>query len=498
MSHLFGAVTITALKILYGICIVILSLYGFNSLGLVILYLLSSKKASLEKNITQRTLKNWPKVTIQLPIFNESTIIERLLNAVTAQVYPKECLEIQVLDDSTDETTQQAEKLVAQYAAEGFNIRVLHRDDRTGYKAGALAEGLQRASGEYVAVFDADFVPGPDWLKKMIPQFDDPQIGCVQSRWGHINYRYNLLTSAEGLGLDGHFIIEQNARARNQLFLGFNGSGGVWRKACIQDSGGWQSDTLTEDLDLSYRAQLKGWRIVYCPDITVPGELPAQMDAFKNQQYRWAKGSAQTLIKLGGEVIKSESPWYKRLFGIMHLSMYMPFPFMVATLLLTLPIAIYVPNYMNHFGWSVLASLGPPLVYLTAHTGQMPHLRDRLVRLPALLMLGLGISLNSAFAVFSGIFTKGGVFTRTPKYNIRNQKDKWTENRYALKTNPIVLGELLLGFYALITVMALWNTSTGRAIAPGMIYYGFSYLFVASMSLAQSWKLYRARRQADF
>ncbi len=497
MNHLFWAVMLTALKILYGVCIVILSLYGFNSLGLAILYLLSSKKASIEKNQGWKTPLRWPKVTIQLPVFNESTIIPRLLEAVTSQDYPRDCLQIQVLDDSTDETTEIAQTLIEQYQSKGYNITLVHRDDRAGYKAGALSEGLKTAEGDFVAVFDADFVPGPDWLRRMVPHFDSPDIGCVQSRWGHINYKYNILTNVEGLGLDGHFSVEQNARARNQLFLGFNGSGGIWCKSCIEDSGGWQSDTLTEDLDLSYRAQLKGWTIRYCPDIVVPGELPAQLDAFRNQQYRWAKGSAQTLLKLGGPVLKSQTPWYKRLMGIMHLSMYMPFPFMVAMLLLTLPVALFAPSIMRYFGWTILASFGPPLLYTVSHSSQAPHLYDRLIRLPGLLLLGLGISLNSAFAVISGVFTKGGVFNRTPKFNIRNQKDNWVANKYALPTNPVVWGELILGLYALFTVYWLWDTLPGKAIAPGMIYYAVSYLFVAFMSFSQSWKLHQHQSQTN-
>jgi cellulose synthase/poly-beta-1,6-N-acetylglucosamine synthase-like glycosyltransferase len=487
---------LTVLKIVYGVCIVVLSLYGFNSLGLAVLYLLSSKKTSIEQNQHRVPLKSWPKVTIQLPIFNESSIVERLLQAVTGQDYPRDRLEIQVLDDSTDDTTELVRCLCDKYRAKGFKICLIHRDDRSGYKAGALEAGMKIADGEFLAVFDADFVPGPDWLRQMIPNFDSPQIGCVQSRWGHLNYKYNLLTNAEGLGLDGHFIVEQNARARNHLFMGFNGSGGIWRKVCIMDAGGWSADTLTEDLDLSYRAQLNGWRIRYQPEIVVPGELPAQLDAFKNQQYRWAKGSAQTLVKLGGTIIRSPNPWYKRLMGIMHLSMYIPFPFMVVALLLTLPVALFAPSTMRYFGWTILASLGPPILYSVSHTGQPPHAWERLLRLPSLLMLGLGISLNSAAAVISGIFTKGGVFNRTPKFNIRNPKDDWATNKYALPTNPVVWGELILGIYALFTVYALWNTTSGRAIAPGMIYYAISYLFVALMSFTQSWKLHRNHSEA--
>ncbi len=496
MNSTVTAVMLTVLKILYGICIVVLSIYGFNSFGLAILYLLTQKKSSAEQAGKQTPQSGWPRVTIQLPIYNESSIVSRLLKAVAAQEYPRDRYQIQVLDDSTDETTRLAGKLVADYRARGWDICLIHRENRVGYKAGALGEGLKEATGELIAIFDADFVPGPDWLRSIVVHFDDPGVGCVQSRWGHLNTGYNLLTNAETLGLDGHFIVEQNARFLSDLFLGFNGSAGIWRKSCIEDAGGWQADTLTEDLDLSYRAQLKGWRIRYQPDIIVPGELPAQVDAFKNQQYRWAKGSAQTLRKLGGPILKAPVPWYKRMMGLIHLSMYMPFPFMVAAVLLTLPIALYANNVMKYFSWTILASLGPPLLYTIGRTSQLPHFRDRLLRLPALLLIGMGISLNSGYAVLSGIFTNGGVFNRTPKFNIRGSQGNWARNKYALPTNPVVWGELLMGGYALFTVYFLWGTTLGKAIAPGMIYYAISYLFMATISFLQSWQMHRAKTGA--
>jgi cellulose synthase/poly-beta-1,6-N-acetylglucosamine synthase-like glycosyltransferase len=302
-----------------------------------------------------------------------------------------------------------------------------------------------------------------------------------------------MLTGAEALGLDGHFMVEQNARSRSHLFMGFNGSGGIWRRKCMEEAGGWQSDTLTEDLDLSYRAQLKGWRIYYRDDIVVPGELPAQVDAFKNQQYRWAKGSAQTFRKLGKPVLTSKTPWYKRVLGIMHLSMYMPFPFMVGVLVLTLPVALYARSLMNYFGWTMIASFGPPLVYTIGRTAYLPRFRDRLLRLPALLMIGLGVSLNSSFAVLSGLFTKGGVFNRTPKFNIRGKSENWAGKQYALPTNPVVWGELFLGAYSLFTVYILWHSTMGKALIPGVFYYAISYFFIAFMSIGQSWQMFVAK-----
>ncbi len=490
MTHPFTTIPLVVLITLYSFCIIILSFFGFNSLSLAVLYLINRRKQKKVVDKT-KTTGEWPFVTIQLPIYNESTIIERLIDSMIKLDYPPDRYEIQVLDDSTDETTELAENLVERYRGQGRDITLIHRDDRTGYKAGALSEGLKRAKGEFLAIFDADFTPGPEWLKRTIVNFDHPRIGCVQTRWGHLNYRYNMITNAVGLALDAHFMVEQNARSLSDLFLGFNGSGGLWRKAAIIDAGGWASDTLTEDLDLSYRAQLKGWRIVYTPEIEVPGELPAQMDAFKAQQYRWAKGSAQTLRKLGGIILRAKVPWYKKVMAILHLSMYVPFPFMLASMLLTLPIAYYANHVMKYFSWTILASLGPPLLYSIAHTTYVPRLRDRLVRLPMLLLLGLGMSLNSGFAVISGLFTKGGVFQRTPKFNIKGQKGTWTNNRYALSMNPVVFGEILLGFYAIFTVVVLWQSGMGKVIAPGMFYYAISYFFMAMISLIQSWQHWR-------
>ncbi|MCL4560650.1 MAG: glycosyltransferase [Chloroflexi bacterium] len=489
MSHSLATTLVVVLEAVYTICVVTLSIYGFNSLGLVILYLFSKRPA--ERPQLRVKDADLPRVTIQLPIFNEQNIIERLLQAVTSQDYPRELCQIQVLDDSTDETTEIATRLVEQYRSQGWDIQIYHRSVRTGYKAGALAEGLKNATGEFVAIFDADFVPAPDWLRSVLAGFDNPKVGCVQSRWVHLNSRYNLLTNAVSLGLDAHFIVEQNARYRSDLFLGFNGSGGIWRKACIEDAGGWQIDTLTEDLDLSYRAQLKGWQIRYNPNIVVPGEVPAQVDAFKTQQYRWAKGSAQTLRKLGGTILKSDLPWQKRVMAIMHLSMYVPFPFMILTLLLTLPIALYAGHFMTLFSWTILSSLGPPLLYTIARTNHLPRFWDRLVRLPPLLMLGLGMSLNEGFAVISGIFTKGGVFNRTPKFNLRGRQGNWTQNKYALPINPVVWGELALAGYALFTVLKLWDTTMGKVIVPGMAYYALSYIMIAGSSILQRLEMQR-------
>lgn len=485
----------TVLKILYSVCIISLSLYGVNSLVLTTLYLLSNRRRKSRTKWDENG--PWPHITIQLPIYNESYIVDRLLNAMVEQDYPRECLQIQVLDDSTDDTTEKASCLVDEYQAKGIDIQLIHRTNRTGYKAGALANGMSQASGDFLAIFDADFVPPRQWLRRVMAEFTDPEVGCMQTRWGHLNSNYNLLTRAETLMLDGHFVVEQGARYGSNLFMGFNGSGGIWRKKCIEDAGGWQSDTLTEDLDLSYRAQLKGWRIEYLSEVVVPGELPAQLEAFKSQQYRWAKGSIQTFRKLAKTVITADLPLRVRLAALMHLSMYAPFPFAIMILLLTLPIVLYASPFIKYFPFSILATLGPPLMYAVSRTNHLPRFRDRLLLLPLISILGIGISLNTGAAVFAGLFTKGGVFNRTPKFNLRGRKDTWVKEKYLLPSNPVVYGELLMGVYALYSVYILWTSAAGKGMALGVILYAVGFLFVAGMSFVQSWQQYRRLRTSN-
>ena len=293
---------ISLIGVFYFVLTAVLALYGFHNLITTVIYL-SMKPSRRQKGKTD-PLKVWPPVTVQLPIFNEKYTIERLLHAVTRLDYPIECLQIQVLDDSTDDTYALVARLVDEYKSQGINIELVHRVDRTGYKAGALNHGLKSATGELIAIFDADFVPKRDWLKRTVPSFQNPKLGCLQTRWGHTNQQYNSLTRAEAMGIDGHFIIEQTVRSKNGFFLNFNGTAGLWRRACIEDAGGWQWDTLTEDLDLSYRAQMRGWKFDYLPDVVVPAELPPQVEAYKKQQFRWAKGSFQVVRKILPSVLR--------------------------------------------------------------------------------------------------------------------------------------------------------------------------------------------------
>ena len=308
-------------EVLYGVCVLLLSLYGANSLVLIWLFLRHRDDSGAEPLAPE----TWPHVTVQLPIYNELHIVERLLTAAARLDYPGDRLEIQVLDDSTDETRRVASQTVARLRAQGTDIVHIVRPNRAGYKAGALAAGLDQAKGELIAMFDADFDPPAVFLRNVVPHFADSAVGCVQTRWGHLNRDYSPFTRAQALGVDGHFVVEQTARSRSGMFVNFNGSAGVWRRRCIDDAGGWQGDTLTEDLDLSYRAQLRGWRIAYLPDVIVPAELPAQISGFKRQQARWAQGSIQTALKLVGPLLRSK-PALDRQGGGLHPSDELPGP----------------------------------------------------------------------------------------------------------------------------------------------------------------------------
>jgi cellulose synthase/poly-beta-1,6-N-acetylglucosamine synthase-like glycosyltransferase len=470
---------------IYLVIILWLALYGINNLVNAILYLRIRKTLKHREHISPP--KEWPLVTIQLPIFNEKYTVERLLSAVTRMDYPPDRLQIQVLDDSTDDTAGLVSRLVGRYKSQGINIEWLHRTDRRGYKAGALDEGLSLATGDLIAIFDADFVPKPDWLKKTVPLFQNSALGCLQTRWGHTNRKYNSLTRAEAMAIDGHFIVEQTARSRNDLFLNFNGTAGLWRRACIEDAGGWEWDTLTEDLDLSYRAQMRGWKIGYVPDVVVPAELPSQVEAFKKQQFRWAKGSFQVVLKILPRVFeRTDIPWTVRLMASLHLTGYMVHPLMLCLLLLTLPVGLFVPGAFKIFPFSVLAGFGPPFLYLVAAARQTPPLRERLKLIPLMTITGFGISLSTSIAVIEGLTGKGGNFVRTPKLNLPNThgQQKLIDRTYVQPISPLVWGEIALGFYALLTGYVLAGY-IGWGIIPWMMIYMIGYFYIAGLNLIQ-------------
>src|ERR1041384_991475 len=469
---------ISFLGVFYFIVTVALSLYGFHNLITTILYLLMKPPIKAKKETLAP--KEWPPVTVQLPIFNEKYTVERLLRAVTRLDYPADRLQIQVLDDSTDDTYNLLARLVEAYKASGVNIELIHRVDRTGYKAGALKHGLQTATGELIAIFDADFVPKPDWLKRTVPPFQNPNLGCLQTRWGHTNQQYNSLTRAEAMGIDGHFIVEQTVRSKNGFFLNFNGTAGLWRRACIEDAGGWQWDTLTEDLDLSYRAQMRGWKFDYLPDVVVPAELPPQVEAYKKQQFRWAKGSVQVVRKILPTVLRANLPLRVRFMALLHLTGYFVHPLMLSLLLLTLPVGLLVPGAFKIFPISIFAGLGPPLLYLTATATQHRSILKRLKSFPLLVIVGFGLSLSTTVAVLEGLFSKGGAFIRTPKLNVsdKRQGKPKIDRAYVAPLSSMVWVEIILGIYAFVTAIVL-APYIGWGIIPWMIIYTLGFFYIA-------------------
>lgn len=486
----------SSLGLLYLVIIFILATYGFHNLMHTLLYIARRSNTPSRKKV--QPIQRYPQVTIQLPIFNEKYTIKRLLEAVTKLDYPSDRLQIQVLDDSTDDTAALSRSLVDEYKAKGVNIEWLHRINRQGYKAGALAEAFPQATGELMAIFDADFVPKPDWLLKTVPLFENPKLGCLQTRWGHTNRKYNSLTQAEALAIDGHFIVEQSVRSQHDFFLNFNGTAGLWRRTCIEDAGGWQWDTLTEDLDLSYRAQIRGWKIDYLPDVVVPAELPSQVEAFKNQQFRWAKGSFQVVRKILPTVLfDSKLPWHVRFLAILHLTGYGVHPLMLAVLILTLPVGLLAPTAFKLYPLSVLAALGPPLLYLTAKAAHTPPLLERLKLLPLLTITGFGLCLNTTIAVLQGIFGKGdAVFVRTPKLNLNNvatAKKKPIDRNYVSPISPLIWIELMLGLYALLTGLIL-APSLGWGILPWMIIYMLGFFYIGGMNLLQNREQFTGRQ----
>jgi cellulose synthase/poly-beta-1,6-N-acetylglucosamine synthase-like glycosyltransferase len=472
-------------RILYLICLTGMAVFGLNNVVSTVLYLIARKRNPV---LPRLRFEKLPTVTVQLPIFNERYMVKRLLKAVSQLDYPKGKLQVQVLDDSTDDTSLTVKFLVEQYQAKGMDFEWVHRTDRKGFKAGALKEGFETATGELIAIFDADFVPSRNWLMETVPSFADPKLGCLQTRWGHLNSKMSSFTRAVALGINGHFIVEQTARSRNGLFMNFNGSAGLWRRTCIVDSGGWQADTLTEDLDLSYRAQLRGWKVRYLPNVVVPGEIPAQIEAFKKQQFRWAKGSFQTVKKIVPQLMRADIPEPVRLLGFIHLTGYMVSPMMVGTLLLILPLAWLSPNYLRFLPWASIATLGPPLMYLVSHTEENPRWIDRLVLLPTLILIGFGISVNNSYAVFEGLFKKStGEFVRTPKYSLTNTRRNWEDKKYKPGISPMVWIELLLAFYALLSIYLL-TPKLGATLLPFLLAYFGGYIFIAGANILQNWQ----------
>jgi cellulose synthase/poly-beta-1,6-N-acetylglucosamine synthase-like glycosyltransferase len=440
---------ISLFNLLYTISLVFLSIYGLNSLLLTILFLVKRRR-----NLPiPPDPAEWPSITLQLPVFNERYVVERVIDAACALDYPQDKLTIQVLDDSTDETTQIAYRRVEYHQTRGINISLLHRTDRSGYKAGALAAALSQAPDDLISVVDADFIPPCDFFHRLVPYLAaDPHLGMVQARWGHLNAGYNIATRGQALFLDGHFVVEQIARSRSGFFFNFNGSGGIWRKSSILDAGGWQSDTLTEDLDLSFRAQLRGCQMVYLPDVTIPGEVPPMLSAFKRQQYRWALGATQVVRKTAASLLTSHLNPIKRLQAFIHLTGYATHFFMLIFLLSCLPVVLNGGRGLPNMPWLSIASIGAPLLFALSQVAVYPDWLRRLVYLPVLFLISIGLAFNNTRGILAGLSGKPGEFTRTPKFQLQSAGDSWRGNPYVLQLDMSVVGELVLAAYAAFTL----------------------------------------------
>jgi cellulose synthase/poly-beta-1,6-N-acetylglucosamine synthase-like glycosyltransferase len=432
-----------------------------------------------------------PMVTVQLPIFNEQFVIDRLIEAICSMEYPREKLDIQVLDDSTDETQEVAAGIVERYKALGHPIEYIHRTNRYGFKAGALDAGLKVAKGEYVAIFDADFVPPPEWLMKVIHHFSEPGIGMVQTRWGHLNRNYSMLTQIEAILLDGHFVMEHGARARTGEFFNFNGTAGMWRRKAIEDGGGWQHDTLTEDTDLSYRSQMAGWKFKYLPDVECPSELPIEMTAFKTQQARWAKGLIQTSIKILPQVFRSGMSRKNKIESVYHLTANLSYPLMVVMSALLIP-AMICRFYQ---GWFQMLLIDVPLFtastfsiavfYVMSERELFPKTwKKTFYYLPFLMALGIGLTITNTKAVMEALFGIKSAFVRTPKYRVakKGEKSQAAKYRKRLKLTPWI--ELLMGCYF---AAAIWYTFANKnyLTAPFLILFVMGYWYTGLMSLLQ-------------
>ena len=479
-----------AVMVPYFLVLVVLASYGIHRYVLVYTYF----KYRHRVPPTPPVPTEWPKVTIQLPIFNERYVIERLIETVAQFDYPRDRLEIQVLDDSTDETQQVAFHCVERHQRLGLPISYLHRTNREGFKAGALQEGLVSASGEFIAIFDADFLPPADFLRRTMPYFVDPRLAMVQTRWTYINRGYSGLTEAEAILLDGHFVIEHTARYRRGLFFNFNGTGGVWRREAISDAGGWQHDTLTEDTDLSYRAQLRGWRFLYLPEIECPSELPVEMNAFKSQQARWAKGLMQTAKKILPRVMRANVPVHVKAEAFFHLTANISYPLMVFLSIILLP-AMVVRFYQ---GWFQVLVIDVPLFvastcsissfYLTSERVLYPKTWKRsILYMPFVMAIGIGLSVRNAAGVLEALVGIQSEFVRTPKYNIEGQgqaRGDWSQKKYKKSAGWMPFAEVFLGLYFLCTVgYAIQNEN--YATVPFLLLFVWGYLYTGLMSLAQ-------------
>src|ERR1700691_1430559 len=471
-----------AIMLPYFFVMAILAMYGLHRYALVYNYF------KHRKNVPgpPPEVAVWPRVTVQLPIYNERYVIERLIETVAQFDYPRELLDIQVLDDSTDQTQQIASDCVERHRALGVPIAYIHRDNREGFKAGALQEGLKTATGEFIAIFDTDFIPPADFLRRTVPYFSSPTIGMVQTRWSYVNRNYSILTEVEAILLDGHFAIEHSSRFRSGMFFNFNGTAGIWRRAAIEDAGGWQHDTLTEDTDLSYRAQMRGWHFVYLPEIECPSELPVEMNAFKSQQARWAKGLMQTARKILPRLLRADVPASVKAEAFFHLTANVSYPLMVFLSIILLP-AMIVRFYQRWFQVLVIdlplflaSTCSISSFYLAAERTLYPkNWKRTFLFLPFVLAVGIGLAVVNSLAVIEAICGVRSEFVRTPKYRVEagaKHDGVWAKKKYHKSAGWMPFAEVLLGLYfAAAVVYALQNENF--ATIPFLLLFVWGYLY---------------------
>jgi cellulose synthase/poly-beta-1,6-N-acetylglucosamine synthase-like glycosyltransferase len=471
----------------YFFVLVILGLYGWHRYYLVYAYMKNKDRAPGPAPAWEGPL---PAVTIQLPLYNEMYVVDRLLQATARIDYPRELLEIQVLDDSTDETTEVARRAVDRLAAQGVDITYIHRTDRTGFKAGALDAGLKVARGQFVAIFDADFIPSEDFLQRTVPYFRDPKVALVQARWGHVNADYSLLTKVQAILLDAHFVLEHGGRNRAGHFFNFNGTAGIWRREVIPAAGGWQHDTLTEDLDLSYRAQLLGWKFLFLPELVAPAEVPVEMNAFKSQQHRWAKGSIQVCLKLLPRILQSDLPFGVKAEAFLHLTANFNYLLMSALSILMFPSMVIRYN----MGWYEMLLIDVPLFfaatasvanfYVVSQRELYPDWKARLRYVPFLMAVGIGLAVNNTRAVLEALFRHETAFARTPKYGIERGSDQWAGKKYtqAMAIQPLV--EIGLGLYFSMTVFYALAYGIYGSL-PFLVLFQVGFLYMGLTSVIQ-------------
>ncbi len=477
----------TFLLTLYALCAISLGLYTAGQAILLWRYWRTRQEERQTPALSQ-----WPSLTVQLPLYNEAYVAGRLIDAVAALDYPRSKLTIQVLDDSRDRTVPLVARKLAELESRGYRVQHLRRSQRDGFKAGALAAGVKLCDSDFIAIFDADFIPPPDFLQRLLPHLlADPTVGIAQSRWGHLNADENSLTRAQKLSIDTHFVVEQAARNRSGWLIPFNGTGGVWRRSCIEEAGGWSADTLTEDLDLSYRAQMAGWRSLFLPEVEVPGEIPPQLAAYKQQQARWATGNTQCLLKLARQIAAANLSAMQKVMAIQHLCQYLPQPLMLLMLLLTPPLLLTGALEGLPLAPLGLLGLAPPLMYIASQL----RLYDKrgafsgLTAFPALLFIGTGMSLSNSLAVAAALLGVKTSFRRTPKF-----QGDWRRSQYALSTDVTVWLELALMLYALWAAWLAWGLQ--RELFAYLLIYALSFASVAGWSLRESLIVWRGQLAA--